>query len=56
MLVVQEDSNEENEIEEEFSRAKVSLMSEVSLNSFVGLTNPKTLRARGSVGVHPVVV
>ena len=56
MLVVQEDSDEENEIEEEFSGAEVSQMAEVSLNSLVGLTIPKTLRARGSVGVQPVVV
>ena len=31
-------------------------MEEVSLNSVVGLTNPKTLRARGSVWDQPMVV
>ena len=44
MLVVQEDSDEENE-EEEFSGVEATQMAEVSLNSVVGLTNPKTLRA-----------
>ena len=51
VLVVQEDSDEENEIEEEFSGAEASQMAEVSLNSVMGLTNPKTLRAPGNVGV-----
>ena len=31
-------------------------MAEVSLNSNVGLTNPKTLRARWNVGEQPVLV
>ena len=41
MIVVQEDLDDENEIEEEFSRGEVSPMLEVSLNSVVGLMNPK---------------
>ena len=54
--VVQEDFDEENEIEEEFSRAEVSPMEEVSLNSIMGLTNPKTLSPRGSVRDQPMMV
>ena len=56
MLVVQEDEFLEDKIEEELTLTNVSHQAEVSLNSVVGPANPKTLRARGSVGKQPMVV
>ena len=55
-MVVQEESDLEEEIEEELVQAEAIMSVEISLNFVVGLTNPKTLRARGSVGEQPIVV
>ena len=56
MLIVQEDEPFKGEMEEELTLVEVFSRAEVSLNSTVGLTNLKMLRARGSVGEQPVVV
>ena len=56
VLVVQEDEFLEDEMEEELTLTDVSHQAEVSLNLVVEPANPKTLRARGSVGKQPMVV
>ena len=47
---------QEAEIEDEVTLFEAIPLAEISLNSVVGLTNPKTLRARGCVEEQPVVV
>ena len=56
VLVVQEEEFPEDEMEEELTLTDVSHRAEVSLNSVVGLANPKMLRAHSSVGKQPMVV
>ena len=46
----------EEEIEDEVIMFEAIPLAEISLNSMLGLTNPKTLRARGCVGEQFVVV
>ena len=50
VMVVQEESD----LEEELVQAEAIPSVEISLNYVVGLTNPKTLRARVSVGEQPL--
>ena len=49
VMVVQEEEMAEEEIEDELTLSEAIPLAEISLNSVVGLTNPKTLRAKGCV-------
>ena len=55
-MVVQEEEMAKEEIEDEGIMSEAIPLAKISLNSVVGLTNPKTLQARGCVGEQSVVV
>lgn len=52
----EDDSSEPPPSPTEESPAEVNLNSEVSLNSVIGLSNPKTMKMRGMIGEGEVIV
>lgn len=56
LLIDEEDEEEESEHHDTGHPESTELTSEVSLNSVVGLTNPKTMRLRGLLGSQEVIV
>lgn len=56
MLIEDEEGEVENEGLDSPQSSQEELMTEVSLNSVIGLSNPKTMKLKGLLGNHEVVV
>lgn len=56
MLLIEEEENSEGEEGESLPATVEEIVTEVSLNSMIGLSNPKTMKLKGAIGDYEVVV